>query len=209
MDLITWLQRNRVIVLVGALLVVFLVVGMLSQPPAVQDKESAVDFVLKDALGAYPGAAVNVTKAGNEDGKWKVDVKIVVDAHSPCPKVFIRNYELLPIFFREQQILKNCEVSGNIVSEEEAIVVSAKKGALASKAAAAGALGYVTYFSRAVIDAARNCTSCQSALPAPLAGPLAGAESQNLWVVEWRLANQSVFTALDEKGEVVAEAASG
>ncbi len=128
MDFFKWLERNKVIVLIGLLLVVFLALGFSSQPPAVRERESAIDFVLKEASGAYPNASIRVINAAREGEKWRVDVKIALDAHSPCPRVFVRKYELLPMFFREEQLMKNCTVSGTIIVGEDALGVGRSSG---------------------------------------------------------------------------------
>ena len=188
------------------LLVLFLALATLSRPPVINEKQSAIDFVLKDASGTYPNATITVMKAEMQGDKWKVDVKISAEGHSACPRVFVRNYELLPIYFREEQTIKNCQVSGSIVFEEEAVAASAKTPR-ASAAASAGALGYATYISREQVETARNCTSCPSAFSAPIAEMLLKIAPQNAWVVEWKAPalNESVFVVLNEKGEVLAE----
>jgi len=204
---VKWIGRNKSVALVVLLLVLFLALGFFSKPPASGEKESAIDFALKDATSAYPNASIRAINAERAGNKWKVDVKIVMNGHSACPTVFVRKYELFPIFFREEQIIKNCAVSGTLVFEEEAVAVSAKAG-LGSAAAARGALGYATYFSKDALEGTVNCTSCPQVLPPAVAGVLEGVPPQNLWVVEWRDADSSVFVALSEKGGVLAEKAA-
>jgi len=204
MDHLKWIEKNKVVVLVGLLLVVFLALGFFSRPAVIEERESAIDFVLKEAAGAYPNASMREINAVREGDRWKVDVKISLNAHSPCPTVIVRKYELLPIFFREEQIIKNCMVSGTIVFEEEAVAASARTG-LAKTAAESGALWYATYFSKDVIDAVKNCPECVTTFPPVLVESIQNTSSQNIWVVEWRMSNESVFAVLSEKGELLAE----
>ena len=203
--IVKWLEGNKVIVLVGVLLVLFLALASMSQPLVINEKQSAIDFVLKDVSGTYPNATIQVTNAEMVGNRWKVDVKISLDAHTACPTVFVRNYELLPIYFREQQRIKDCKVTGSIVFEEEAVAASAKSGA-ASAAAAQGALGYATYVSMASIEEFRNCTTCSPAFPDRFKDLLGSIAPQNAWVVEWKSpANPDVLIALDERGEILAQ----
>jgi len=205
LGIVKWLEGNKTIVLVGVLLVLFLALASMSQPPAINEKQSAIDFVLKDASGTYPNATIQVTNAEMVGSRWKVDVKISIDAHTACPKVFVRNYELLPIYFREEQRIKNCVVSGSVVFEEEAVAASAKSSA-ASAAAAQGALGYATYVSKEAMETAANCTTCPAPYSPAVAAAIQGIAPQNTWVVEWKSPGaQSVFVVLDERGGILAQ----
>jgi hypothetical protein len=175
-------------------------------PPQAQvmDRDSAANAALKDARDAYPNASLSILSVeGNETTGWNVKVKITLDAHSICPKVYVRDYELLPIRFREQVIMTQCDkLRAPIIYGEEAQADSGILLNCVRDAAQKGALGY---FYEVPKDQGPGI------LPSKATSMVAGLNqsvwlsNQRVWAVEWRGADFSEVVLLDESARILNE----
>jgi hypothetical protein len=190
---------RQAIILVFLLLAAFAL--YMAMPLAAQrpDADSlAKQFVLEDAKNDYPSATVEVLNAEKAGGVWQIDVKIALDAHSKCPKLYKRYYNYPPIYFREEVINDKCTATGNIIYPEEAILSSAKTAAVAQlpNSASASARSYSADEVKAMQACAVSCSNAEifsRQLP-----------QEKLWIVDWQYGGATTLVAVNENGKVIA-----
>lgn len=132
------------VALVAALLAVVMIALALmpKQAPTPLTTADAERIVLEDARHNNQGAEFKILESLPVPGeRWKVRLKVSFDAHTRCPKVFVSEYDLMPIRNRTEAVVKDCRVgTGPIVYEEEALIRSLESPEAAAYANA-GAYG--------------------------------------------------------------------
>ncbi|MFH1200549.1 MAG: hypothetical protein V1708_05780 [Candidatus Micrarchaeota archaeon] len=190
---------RQAIILVFLLLAAFalyMAMPLAAQRPVADN--TARQFVLEDAKNDYPSATVEVLNAEKSGGAWQIDVKIALDAHSKCPKIYKRYYNYPPIYFREEVINDKCAASGSIIYSEEAILASAKTAAVMRlpDSASASARSYSGDEIKAMQACAISCSDIEEfskQLPAA-----------KLWIIEWQYGSATTLVAVDEYGKALA-----
>lgn len=131
------------VVLVAVLLAVVMIAFTFAPKPVLNTPLTggeAEQLARNDASLIFPTAelsALSTTPLPNH--RWKVRLKISLNTHAACPQVYIREYELLPILHREEQVVKGCIVSaGPLVYPEEALLKSLSAPAAKSAADVGG-----------------------------------------------------------------------
>jgi len=170
----------KVALMAAFLVVVMVALTFMPKPAAAPLKAAdAEKLALNDAILSYPAAELKVLESTPQaDGTWKVRVKISPDAHTACPKVLIREYELLPILFREEAVVKNCRAGMPIVYEEEALIKSLEAPA-ANSLAQIGAYGCATRAS-GINNLPTECASAKSLLL-----NISGQLPTDAWLAAW------------------------
>lgn len=159
------------------------------------DKEKALMFVKEDIIHSYPNSLIRFVSAEESNGVWRVSAKITLDAGKACPTVYVRDYELMPIRFKEKTLIKNCVVSGPIFLEEEALVISGKLPEVQRILGEGGSGSASFYYS----DRVKELQSTSS----DLGKFLVGLDAKNVWIVDWVSSSSRVLVALSEDGKVI------
>jgi hypothetical protein len=194
----------RVALVAAAVAVVLVAFAYLPKPaPTPLATADAERLALNDARNSYPAAELRVLDSSDlGGGRWKVRVKVALAAHTYCPSVRVREYELLPIFFREEEVVKDCRAAtGPIVYEEEALLRSLEFPA-ARDAAQRGQYGCALR-SSALPGLPAECSAAGSLLAS-----LAARAPETAWLVAWvprpiPLGDELLGVALDSTGRVL------
>ncbi len=131
----------------------------------------------------------------SEKNSSKVDAFVSINSNSKCPSLVKMEYNLDPIYSRNEFLVKDCKVTGPLIQSEEAIIVSTKD------------LGVQDFISKG----ARACASKFGSIDVtccPLLWSGIDDFTKNLkrdptWIVLWQYDSEKKFIALDELGNIV------
>jgi hypothetical protein len=189
---------DRWMIIIVVLFIALMVAYPLIPKPGYQPvgKEDAIKIALEDAGKAYPEASLKVVSVEAQETGWNVEVKISFNSDTCCPRLLVRDYELLPVKFKETELVKNCMVSGTIIFDEEALVTAGKAPRVAPYCSEAR--GKATFLDYAQIKRMKECTDCSE-----LEKFISDLPDQDAWVVQWSIGGETVFTALDAEGNIL------
>lgn len=130
-----------------------------------------------------------------ENNFSKVNAFVAINPNSKCPSLVKMEYNLDPIYSRNEFLVKDCKVIGPLIQSEEAIIVSAKDE------------GVQDFISKG----ARACASKFGSVDVvccPLLWSGVDDFTKNLkrdpyWIVLWQHDSEKKFIALDELGNII------
>lgn len=195
----------RVALVVALLAIVMIALTFMPKPASGPiNAPDAQQVVLKDVRMTYPQAELEILQTDKvQEGRWKVRVKIALNAHQACPSVYVRDYELLPILFREERVVGDCRAGiGPIVYPEEALLRSEQVPQVKDASQTANYYGCAVRTSEANTLAAQCASARQAALN--LSATLPGGSWLAAWVSD-KDANNATFivVGLDRDGGVL------
>ncbi|MFH0836191.1 MAG: hypothetical protein V1834_03445 [Candidatus Micrarchaeota archaeon] len=188
---------QRILALIAILVVVL---GLYSALPAVNPtdltREQAFSTVIQDVYKDYPtDVEVRVLSESGSDKNWKFKLLITQSPHSACPTLEVRDYELLPLRFRPESLIKDCTANTPITYREEALIHSAQADSFAQ-----GAFGCA--FTLKDFDLTKAFEYCP-ALDKNEFGEFASGLDENSWVIQWTKEGTAKFIALDKNANVL------
>ncbi|MFH1779608.1 MAG: hypothetical protein ABH803_00490 [Candidatus Micrarchaeota archaeon] len=109
--------------LIALILVVLLLFSFSTPASSSLDEEQARAFVQADLEGVE---AFRLESVKQEGEKWFFDVLVLKNAHSACPSLVWRHYQLFPISFRLEPALTSCaKRTAPLIYPEEAMLNTA------------------------------------------------------------------------------------
>ncbi len=184
---------KKLALVLGVLIVAWWVYSNLSPTAGtVVSSSQAVDYVLQDVRQI--DAEKRVLSVENQSGEWSVELLLSYNAHSTCPLLAKRSYRLLPIRYREEVLVHDCQPKNLLSYPEEALITSSKVVPLSNSPGAYGCAFYLAYK-----DPQYQCERLdQKAFDAFSKGL-----AQDSWVVYWTAGAEKSFVAFDRYANVI------
>ena len=191
---------RRIGVLVGVL-VLFFVLFAVFTPVQTEEltREQAVELVLNDLDElTVKGAFVSfLSIEESEDYAWLMELKIVTEPHSKCPKVEKRYYTFTPFGYRPEQVLLDCVPRPPLIYPEEALIAAGKDYCIASLDMPKGCAFRLKDF-----ESGYARTYCPWLAEAEF-NEFASNFNESVWITQWSAGNELVFIALNDDGSVL------
>lgn len=196
---------GRLILVVAVVLALLLAYSFTSGSRQVRSEADATAIVFddlnSDSVVSQSERIYDVFSTTRDSpGQWRVIVKVTLDPYTPCPRAFIRTYELLPIRHGvDKTIASDCVAGSPIAFPEEAIIASKDVPAVKALGTPSKVCGYELPLSEE--KARKYCTD--SDLDELRAFATSRAKDAK-WLTEWRAGDTRILIAIDGQGNVLA-----
>lgn len=131
----------------------------------------------------------------SEQNKSKIITFVSINSNTNCPALIKMEYNLDPVYSRDEYLVKDCKVSGPLIQSEEAIIVSTKDPQV-QQLVSKGGRGCAIKFGNT--DA-----PCCPLLWTGLDEFTKTLSRDPYWIVLWQHDSEKKFVALDEVGNLV------
>lgn len=188
---------RRIVALVGVLALFFVLFALFTPMQVVElTREQAVELVLNDLDElTVKGALVSfLSIKESEDYAWEMELKIVTEPYSRCPKVEKRYYTFAPFGYRPELVLLDCVPRPPLIYPEEALIASGKDYCVASMDAGKGCAFWLEDF-----ESGYARTYCPW-LAEEEFHAFASNFNESVWITQWVSGDDLVFIALNEGG---------
>jgi len=191
---------RRIAALVGVL-VLFFVLFAVFTPMQTEEltREQAVELVLNDLdeLTAKGALVSFLSIDESEDYAWVMELKIVTEPYSRCPKVEKRYYTFSPFGYRPEQVLLDCVPRPPLIYPEEALIAAGKDYCIASLDAPKGCAFRLKDF-----ESGYARTYCPW-LAEDEFNEFASGFNELVWITQWSAGGDLVFISLNDDGSVL------
>lgn len=173
----------------------------LNQPQtSMVSKDLAAKFVADDVKTSFSAdAIITITSLKEKGAKWQAEVEIEESPHSSCPKLYKRNYELMPIIYTTENLLTNCKPPLTISHRAEAILATIQNPTISQLMFSEQSFA-CAFKTTAQYDAS-YCLKTSAEKVSEFASSTPNAE----WIVAWFFKGKEVWFALNEKGTILTQ----